>query len=67
MTGWMIPFMMRSIHRSKNGVFMKKINLIGIILLILSVVLITIGAYTGKVKETERKGNTICLECIGLG
>ncbi len=46
---------------------MKKTNLFGIILIILSVILITIGAFTGKAKETERKGNSICLECIGLG
>ena len=45
----------------------KTINLPAIILLILSIILITFGAYTGKVKETERKGNALCLECIGLG
>ncbi len=42
-------------------------NLLTVILILLSIVMITIGAFTGKVKETERKGNALCLECIGLG
>ena len=45
----------------------KTMNLLTVILIILSIVMITIGAFTGKVKETERKGNALCLECIGLG
>lgn len=45
----------------------KPLNIVTLILLILSIILITVGAFTGKVKETERKGNALCLECIGLG
>lgn len=45
----------------------KSKNLLTVILLILSIIMIAVGAYTGKVKETERKGNALCLECIGLG
>ncbi len=45
----------------------KTMNLLTVILLILSIVMIIAGAFTGKVKETERKGNALCLECIGLG
>lgn len=42
-------------------------NLLAIVLLILSIALISAGVFSGKVKETERKGNALCLECIGLG
>ncbi len=45
----------------------KTLNIITLILLILSIILISVGALNGKVKETERKGNALCLECIGLG
>lgn len=45
----------------------KTENLLAIVLLILSIVLISAGVFSGKVKETERKGNALCLECIGLG
>ena len=45
----------------------KTMNLLTVILLLLSIIMIASGAYTGKIKETERKGNALCLECIGLG
>ncbi|MBP5555331.1 MAG: hypothetical protein J6X94_10750 [Lachnospiraceae bacterium] len=45
----------------------KTLNLLTLILLIISIILISVGTFTGKVKETERKGNALCLECIGLG
>ena len=45
----------------------KTVLIARIAILLLSVILISIGAYKGKTKDTQNKGNMICLECIGLG
>lgn len=38
-----------------------------IALIILSSALIIFGAFRGGMRDTQKKGSGICLECIGLG
>ena len=38
-----------------------------IALIVISAALIIFGAVCGGMRDTEKKGSGICLECIGLG
>ncbi|MCD6246363.1 hypothetical protein J7J58_05635 [candidate division WOR-3 bacterium] len=44
---------------------MKK-RIIALILLVISVVILLIGAKYGQIAESANKGNLICLDCIGI-
>lgn len=46
---------------------MQKTKLLRTIVLILAIVLIGIGIYTGDFENMFKKATMICYECIGIG
>ena len=47
--------------------YMKRLVVIQISIVLLSVILIVIGTYLGNVSMVLNKAIRICLECIGIG
>ena len=47
--------------------YMKRLVIIQISIVLLSVILIVIGTYLGNVSMVLNKAIRICLECIGIG
>ncbi|MBQ1628930.1 MAG: hypothetical protein II098_07205 [Treponema sp.] len=45
----------------------EKKNLVGIVLVVLSLVMVILGIYRGEIAVVLEKASRICMECIGIG